>query len=111
MKYCSKCGAEVEDNANFCPKCGNQLNPAEPQAVESAKVKNNELASIAEVFMIIGTIIRGFFLFPLCWCIPMTVHYYKVIDRKSQPSIAFKICSLIFVSLIGGILMLVDFDN
>lgn len=25
MKYCSKCGAECEDNASFCSICGNKL--------------------------------------------------------------------------------------
>lgn len=25
MKYCSKCGAECEDNASFCAICGNKL--------------------------------------------------------------------------------------
>lgn len=24
--FCNKCGAEVEENARFCVKCGNQLN-------------------------------------------------------------------------------------
>ena len=24
---CSKCGKELEENASFCPDCGNQVNP------------------------------------------------------------------------------------
>ncbi len=27
MRFCGKCGAQCEDNAKFCPKCGNALNP------------------------------------------------------------------------------------
>lgn len=27
MKYCPKCGAQMEDNALFCPNCGNNAQP------------------------------------------------------------------------------------
>ena len=27
MKYCPKCGAQMEDNAVFCPNCGNNAQP------------------------------------------------------------------------------------
>ena len=27
MKYCPKCGAQMEDNAAFCPNCGNNAQP------------------------------------------------------------------------------------
>ena len=27
MKYCPKCGAQMEDNALFCPNCGNNTQP------------------------------------------------------------------------------------
>ena len=27
MKYCSKCGAEIQDDAIFCPKCGCSVAP------------------------------------------------------------------------------------
>lgn len=27
MVYCSKCGAQVEENMTFCPKCGAPLKP------------------------------------------------------------------------------------
>lgn len=26
MAFCSKCGAQVPDDASFCPKCGNEIN-------------------------------------------------------------------------------------
>ncbi|MBE6632546.1 MAG: DUF898 family protein [Ruminococcaceae bacterium] len=26
MKFCSNCGAQLEDNAAFCPNCGNGMN-------------------------------------------------------------------------------------
>lgn len=30
MAYCSKCGAQVPDDASFCPKCGNDINAGSP---------------------------------------------------------------------------------
>ncbi len=33
MKYCSKCGAEMSDTANFCNMCGQRLSVPQPEAV------------------------------------------------------------------------------
>ena len=44
----------------------------------------------------------------LLWSAPMTVIYYKNIHKEKQSSLAFKICTTIFVNPISGILMLVD---
>ena len=30
MKYCSNCGAQIPDNANFCPACGTRFAAAPP---------------------------------------------------------------------------------
>ena len=45
--FCSKCGAEVSDDARFCQKCGNSLQPLSasssatvPHAPEAARPKN-----------------------------------------------------------------------
>lgn len=65
------------------------------------------LATLAFAFMVVGTVFSGLLLLPLCWTIPMTVHYYK---NKGNVGIGFKVCTLIFTSLIGGILALCDFD-
>lgn len=49
-----------------------------------------------------------FYLIPLYWCIPMTIIYFKKVKNNEPISVGFKICSLLFVSLIGGVLMLCD---
>lgn len=28
--FCKKCGAEIADNAAFCPKCGERVNQVPP---------------------------------------------------------------------------------
>lgn len=30
MKFCSKCGAQLDDNAVFCPSCNSSVAPAQP---------------------------------------------------------------------------------
>lgn len=62
----------------------------------------------AFIFCLIGTIFAGFAIFPLIWCIPMTVHAYRAYKDDTNVSIAFGVCTLLFVSLVGGILFLVD---
>jgi len=47
-------------------------------------------------------------LIPLSWQIPMTVIYFRKTKNGEPVSVGFKVCVLIFVSLISGILMLCD---
>jgi uncharacterized membrane protein YvbJ len=107
MSYCPKCGAKMEDNATICPSCGYNLR--EEPNVEAVKSNGNEsLQLVAKVFMIISTVLTGIYIIPLLWTIPMTVHYFTSCKEKRPVGIGFKVCTLIFVSLIAGILMLVD---
>lgn len=106
MKYCTNCGRELMDEWNVCPNCGGTVGAA-PVAAR----KETGLTTAAKVFMILGTIAAGWCLIPLAWCIPMTVYYFRTVKEGRKASTAFKICSLLFVSLIGGIIMLCDTDN
>ena len=47
MKYCTKCGAQMNDDALFCPKCGTKVeeiveDKIAPQPVEEKPVINEE---------------------------------------------------------------------
>ena len=46
MKYCTKCGAQMNDDALFCPKCGTKVEVVEekitPQPVEEKPVANED---------------------------------------------------------------------
>ena len=139
MKYCSKCGKELFDEAIVCPGCGC---PVEGASVEAPKTQSAEtkksLRTVSKVFMLITTISAGlaliatpilFFFFnnvfafllehrvnlgmgiAVAWCIPMTVHYFKCCEDNRQPSTGFKVCTLLFVNLIAGICMLIDKDE
>ena len=41
MKYCSKCGSNLEDDSKFCGKCGHQLKS--PNMVDEAEVDKNPI--------------------------------------------------------------------
>jgi len=105
MKYCSKCGAEIEDDAVVCVHCGCKVE-------EEKKNKNNStLDTLIKVFMILDTVILGCALIPLAWCIPMTVSVCKSIKNGTPISTALKVCALLFVGVIPGILLLVRQDE
>lgn len=60
------------------------------------------ISAVAIIFICV------FACFPLAWILPMTVHYCRAIKNNRPVGIFFKICTLIFVNLIAGILMLID---
>ena len=64
----------------------------------------------AFIFCVLSTIAMGWTLIPLCWCIPMTISVYKAYKGEKELGVGFKVCTLLFVSLIGGILLLCDND-
>ena len=107
MKYCTKCGAGLDDDARFCTQCGSAtyIQPTDTSAQQS-QVSN--FKTISKVFMIISCVITGFYIIPLFWTIPMTVHYSKCIKEHKTVGTGFKVCAMLFVSLVAGILMLCD---
>jgi len=108
MKYCSKCGAELADDDSVCYKCGTSTN----HRVDGA-VRNEEsgMKIAIKVFLIIGCVSSAaFYLIPLAWTIPMTVHYFNSLKDNKPVGTGFKVCTLLFVSMIAGILMLCDKD-
>ncbi len=118
MKFCSKCGTQLVDDAIVCTGCGCAVAtvPAAPVAtaeiMAEAPSKNvSGITTAAKVLMVLGTIMTGIYIIPLAWCIPMTVSYFNRIRDGRPISTGFKVCSLLFVSMIGGILMLCDKEH
>lgn len=117
MKFCSKCGAEMFDDAVICVKCGRPVETAAPVAPIQPEFapapEPSSLAMVAKIFMIIGTVVMSLTtcLIALAWCLPMTISYNNKIKRGEPVSVGFKVCSLLFVNTIAGILMLCDKDS
>ena len=47
--FCSKCGAQVSDNASFCPKCGSALNQENGKGIRLSGGEKQKVA-IARAF-------------------------------------------------------------
>ena len=103
------------DEAVICVKCGRMVEtaPNAQQIFSSRSTQKTGLSVAAEIFMIIGTVIKAILIWilPLAWCLPMTISYFKKVQNGEPVSTGFKVCSMLFVSLLGGILMLCDQDR
>jgi hypothetical protein len=76
---------------------------AQPMSPETDKT----LKLVAFILCIVSTVSVGWTLIPLAWMIPMTVISYGIYKGTKANTTAFAVCTLIFVSLVGGILLLV----
>ncbi len=121
MKYCPKCGRELDDEAVMCTACGEMLE-------EKQDNRNKGLITAIKVFLIIACVTAPFGsltmsstieliislivgLLPLAWCIPMTIIIFRKLKNNEPIGTALKVCTLIFVSLIAGIMLLCLKDN
>ena len=109
MKYCVKCGAEMFDDAVICVKCGC---PVKNDAMAQTEPTRSGITTAAKVLMIIGTVYMAIctFCIGLAWCLPMTLSYSNKRKRGERVGTGFKICTLLFVNMIAGILMLCEED-
>lgn len=62
----------------------------------------------AFILCILNTVSYGVLIIPLAWCIPMTIWVYQAYKGERELSVGFKVCVLLFVSMIAGILLLCD---
>ena len=122
MKYCIYCGAQAQDDAAFCVRCGRGFATAEqsaqpaPQPVaqpvaQPVQTQDETLSVIVKVFLILGCISQGWLLLPLLWCIPLTVAVFNSFRDKRPIGTGMKVCVLLFVNMIAGICLLCMNDN
>ena len=94
------------DDAAVCVKCGRRAESVSPTVVQSGD--DETMSTVIKIFLILGCIAQGWMLIPLAWCIPMTVSYFGKVKNHEKMGMGFKICTLLFVSVVAGILMLCD---
>lgn len=109
MKFCPTCGKELIDEAEFCPGCGCSV--AVKKATTEAQPGNDGLAVAAKIFLIIGCIAQGWLLLPLAWTLPITISICNKMKSGEQISTGLKVCALLFVNTIAGILLLCRSDK
>ena len=104
--YCKNCGHQINDEAVVCTACGA---PTDNYKKVVSTSESGEKYKVAKVFMIIGCVFSAlWYLIPLAWTIPMTVHLFKASKKGEKVGTAFKVCSLLFVNTIAGILLLCE---
>lgn len=79
-----------------------------PQAQPVANDSDRGLRLAAFILCIVSTVAVCWAIIPLAWMIPMTVHCYGIYKGTKANTTGFGVCTLIFVSLIGGILLLIS---
>lgn len=75
---------------------------------QTASTNDQTLRLVAFVFCIISTIASAILIVPLIWMIPMSVMCWGIYKGTRANTTAFGVCTLIFVSLVAGILLLVS---
>lgn len=111
MKFCSKCGKEIMDEAVICPGCGCSVAQEKKEEKKDVRKGNDGLAVASKIFLILGCVAQGWLLLPLAWCLPITISVCGKIKRGEPVGTGLKVCSLLFVNLIGGILLLCRSDE
>lgn len=110
-KFCVHCGAEVHPQAVVCVHCGCSL-AGTPNTAKATSSNNSDTSDIMKtlikVFMIIGIVTNAWAVIPLIWCIPMFLKVNKYLKGEETLSTGYKVCVLLFVNIIAGVLLLVD---
>ncbi len=107
MKYCKVCGHELSEDANFCPSCGYPAENSPYLSKAEQEYKDSKGLELAiKIFLVIGCVILGFSILGLLWGVPMTVYAFRQLKDHKHIGVAFKVCTLLFLSLVAGILLL-----
>lgn len=64
------------------------------------------LALVGIIFAAIGVYVGLIALIPLVWILPMTIKMFRYSRGTTTCGVGFKICTLLVVNLISGILLL-----
>lgn len=124
--FCKNCGKDIGESL-YCPYCGTYNGENKEEVTSSqTEVTQNSVNNLkrsydpdqgiliaAKVFLIIGMIVQGIFIIPLCWVLPIGICSIKKMKtaNSAKDLVGFGIASLLLVNLIGGILMLCARDE
>ena len=127
--YCRNCGHQVDDNAVICTQCGCltdlgermnlsaksqtpvNLNGECENTTSNVKKESDTLGLVAKIFMILSTVITGFYIIPLAWMLPMTIVLCNKLKNDKEITVGFAVCILLFCNTIAGILLLCRREN
>lgn len=82
--------------------------PAATNGVYYVSDQDKTLRLIAFIFNIISLVLACWLIIPLAWMIPMCVISWGIYKGTKANTVAFGVCTLVFMSLVGGILLLIS---
>lgn len=136
MAYCRKCGNMIPDTSTYCIYCGNptssntQVKPNQQGLETAIKIMFfvSYILNIGAMFIAVVSlclIILGLTLYvilpfglvfllvliPLAWMIPMHVYCVTKLNNREPIGLGFKICTLILINVVLGILLICHNDD
>ena len=125
MKYCTKCGAQLMDEAMICLKCGCATGAMRLPTAEKKRMTGLQIAAtvfmcinlFAYVFLIIGLAILitpwlyVLYIIPFGVMVPPMIIFESKVKQGQMIGVGLKVCILLLVSLIAGILLLCERDE
>lgn len=80
--------------------------PAAPTTLYPMNDTDRNLRLVAFIFCILSLVGSCWLIIPLAWMIPMSVISWGIYKGTKANTVAFGVCTLIFCSLVAGILLL-----
>ncbi len=80
--------------------------PAAPTTLYPMTDTDRNLRLVAFIFCILSLVGSCWLIIPLAWMIPMSVISWGICKGTKANTVAFDVCTLIFCSLVAGILLL-----
>ena len=80
--------------------------PAAPVPLYPMTETDRNLRLVAFIFCILSLVGSCWLIIPLAWMIPMSIVSWGIYKGTKANTVAFDVCTLIFVSLVAGILLL-----
>ena len=107
MKYCSNCGAEVNENAAVCVKCGFALKTNEVSSIGNAQQQSSNASMILGILAVIFGAIA--FILTIAVQSYLTTTYQGRIQRLANDFESTRIGLMILFVTVPGILSIIGF--
>ena len=107
MKYCSNCGAEVNENAAVCVKCGYALKPNDMPSEQQTRAQSSKASMVLGIIAIIFGAIA--FLLVIAVQSYLTSSYEGRIQRLASDFESTRLGLMILFLPVPGILSVIGF--
>lgn len=98
--------ANVNNYSQQPAGAGYTPSPMQPGQIYPMSETDRTLRLIAFIWNIVCTVTCAVLILPLAWMVPMTVHSYNIYRGRKPNTVAFGVCTLLFVGVVSGILLL-----